>query len=142
MQGETAAGRDRLLTALAVLMGLLAVSNFWKPVAQHFDPGGNAGFVFFGTRLRGLANAVMGPLFGALLAAYAYGVWTMRRWVVPIAWIYAAYVAANVVLFTLSGPQGGKPPPPVLGMLAYGAIAIGVSGGGALHLYRRRDRLR
>jgi hypothetical protein len=140
MQGETDTSRDRLLTTLAVLMGLLAVSNFWKPMAQRFDPGGSAGFVFFGTRLHGAANAVAGPLFGLLLAVYAYGVWTMRRWVVPLACIYAVYVIANLMLFLMNAPQAEKPP--MLGMLVYAAVAIGVSSGGAYLLVRHRDRLR
>jgi hypothetical protein len=140
MEDEPGTSRDRLLTALAILMGLLAISDFWKPVAQHFDPGGGAGFVLFGTRLRGGANAVMGPLFGLLLAAYAYGVWTMRRWVVPIACIYAAYVIANMALFMLKVPPTEKPS--MIGMLVYAAVAIGVSSGGAYYLVQHRDRLR
>jgi hypothetical protein len=140
MQAETGSSRDRLLTILAVLMGVLAVSNFWKPVAQRFDPEGSAGFVFFGMRLHGGANAVVGPLFGLLLAAYAYGVWTMRRWVVPVACVYAAYVVANLVLFMLYAPPADRPP--MIGMLGYAAVAIGVSSGGAYYLVRTRDRLR
>ena len=140
MQHEPGTSRDWLLTTLAVLMGFMAVSNFWKPVAQRIDPGSPAGFVFLGTRLQGVANAVVGPLFGLLLAAYAYGVWTMRRWVVPLACAYAAYVIANLVLFLLNAPQAEKPP--LLGMLAYAAVAIGVSSGGAYYLARYRDRLR
>jgi hypothetical protein len=140
MQDETGTLRDRLLTTLAVLMGLLALSNFWKPVAQHFDPGGSAGFVFFGTRLQGGSNAVAGPLCGLLLAAYAYGVWTMRRWVVPIACLYAAYVIANLVLFMLNAPPAEKPS--TIGMLAYAAVAIGVSSGAAYALVQQRHRLR
>ena len=40
--------RDPLLTVLAVLMGLLAVSNFMKPLAQTMQPESDAGFVFLG----------------------------------------------------------------------------------------------
>ncbi len=140
MQRETGTSRDWLLTTLAVLIGLMAVSNLWKPVAQRFDPGGPAGFVFLGTRLHGVANAIVGPLFGVLLAAYAYGVWTMRRWVVPLACAYAAYVIANLALFMLQAPPAEMPP--LLGMLAYAAVAIGVSSGGAYYLVQHRDRLR
>jgi hypothetical protein len=102
------------------------------------DSGGNPGFVFFGHRLRGAANAIMGPLFGLLLAAYAYGAWTMKRWVVPLAAAYAAYVIVNLALFTANPPPGGTPPP--LFMLVYAVVAIGVSSGGALYLYRNRHR--
>jgi hypothetical protein len=82
---DDARSRDRWLTVLALMIGLLALPNFWKPVARRLAPDSNAGFVFFGTRLHGAANAVIGSLFGVLLAAYAYGVWTLRRWVAPLA---------------------------------------------------------
>lgn len=131
--------RDRILTTLAVLMGLLAISNFAKPLGQAMDPGGNAGFVFLGRRLHGTANAIMGPVFGLLLAAYAYGVWTMRRWVVPLAWAYAVYVVLNLVLFVANPPTGDQTP--FLFMVGYAVVAIGVSAGGALYLHRNRDRL-
>ena len=127
-------GRDRFLTMLAILMGLLAVSNFAKPIGQATDPTGNAGFVFFGHRLHGTANAIIGPLFGLVLAAYAYGVWTMKRWVVPLAVAYAAYVILNLVLFVTNPPPGDKNS--LLFMVVYAVVAIGVSSGGAFHLRR------
>jgi hypothetical protein len=137
MEGTAARSRGKVLTTLAVLMGLLAISNFLKPIGQTMQPESSAGFVFFGQRLQGFANAVMGPLFGLLLLAYAYGVWNRRRWVVPLAVAYAAYVIVNLVLF--------KPPPGEeagLGfMIAYAAVAIGVSSGGAIYLLRHRDAL-
>ena len=137
---EDARSRDPVLIVLAAVMGVLALSNFWKPVAQHMAPDSNAGFVFFGTRLHGAANAVMGPLFGVILAAYAYGAWTRQRWVVPLAVAYALYVIANLILFTWMTPADQLPP--MLGMLAYAAVAISVSGGGAYYLWRRRETLR
>lgn len=140
MQADETTSRDRILTVLAVLMGVMALSNFSKPFTQHFDQGGQAGFVLFGHRLHGAANAVVGPLFGALLAAYAYGVWTLRRWVLPIALGYAAYVIVNILSFSLVGPRAERPP--ALFMLAYAVVAIGVSSGGAAHLLRRRTSLR
>src|SRR5262249_35944571 len=128
--------RDGVMTTLAVLMGLLAISNFLKPVTQTMDPGGNAGFVFFGHRLHGVANAIMGPLFGLLLAAYAYGVWTRKRWVVALATAYAVYVVLNLLLFAASPPPESETP--MLFYLLYVVVAIGVSAGGALYLRRRR----
>jgi len=139
MQGTTEARRDPWLTALAVAMGLMAVSNLSKPLAQHLSPASTAGFVLFGTRLHGAANAIVGPLFGLLLAAYAYGVWRRRRWVVPLATAYALYVILNLTLFMLGASGAGKPP--MLFMMAYAAVAIGVSGGGAWYLARQRHRL-
>jgi len=137
---ESNLSRDRVLTVLAVLMGLLAVSNLAKPMSQLLAPQTNAGFVFFGYRTHGLANAVLGPLFGLVLAAYAYGVWSMRRWVVPLAAAYAAYVIVNLVSFAMHPPVGDDTP--ALGLLAYALVAIGVSSGGAIYLLRRREALR
>ena len=132
--------RGRFLTVLAVLMGVMAVSNFWKPIAQRMAPESTAGFVFLGTRLHGAANAVMGPLFGVILAAYAYGAWTRRRWVVPLAVAYALYVIANLLLYIAHTPADQLPP--MLGMTLYAVVAIGVSGAGALYLWSRRETLR
>jgi len=137
---DDARRRDRWLTALALMMGLMALSNFWKPFAQRLALDSNAGFVLFGTRLHGAANAVIGPLFGVLLAAYAYGVWTLRRWVAPLAVAYAGYVIVNLTLFTLNTPADQMPS--ALGMIAYAAVAVGVSGVGAYSLWSRREQLR
>jgi hypothetical protein len=136
--GSTRA-RDPRLTVLAVLMGLLSVSNFSKPLGQTMQPESDAGFVFLGQRLEGAANTLMGPLFGLLLAIYAYGVWTRRRWVVPLSIAYAAYVVVNLVLFAATAP--GQQVPGLAFMVVYAAVAIGVSAGGALYLYRNRHRL-
>ena len=139
MMNGQATSRDRVLTTLAVLMGILALSNLWKPMAQTMSPESSAGFVFFGNRLHGVANAIIGPLFGCLLAAYAYGVWTMRQWVVRIALAYAAYVPVNLALFALDPPPGSGG---VVFMAIYAIVAIGVSGGGAWYLYTHRAQLR
>lgn len=54
--------RGPLLTTFAALFVLLALSNISKPLS-----GGRAGFVFFGTKTAGVANAVLGPAFGMFL---------------------------------------------------------------------------
>jgi len=130
--------RDRVLTTLAVLMALLAVSDLFKPIGQAAQPGGSAGLVFFGTRLHGLANAILGPLFGLFLAVYAWALWNRRRIAVPIAVAYGAYVPVNLVLFALyPAPDSGGP----LFAAVYALVAIGVSGGGALYLLTHRAAL-
>ncbi len=138
MQEETKPSRGPVLTTLAICMGLLAISNLSKPVSQILAPESTAGFVLFGQRLGGIANVIVGPLFGLLLAAYAYGVWTLRAWVLPLAGAYALYVIVNLLLFALNLPpdRGGG----VFG-LVYMGVAIGVSGGGALYLFLHRERL-
>jgi len=117
------ARRDRVLATLAVLMGLLAVSNTMKPVGQSLRPGGTAGLVFFGTRLQGTANAILGPLFGLFLAVYAWAAWNARRIALPIALVYAAYVPLNMALFARHPPPGSGGP---LFAAVYALVAIGV----------------
>jgi hypothetical protein len=129
--------RGRALTTFAVLFAVLAVSNLLKPLRLG---GEQTGFVLFGERLSGTANAVAGPLFGAFLLAYAAGIWRMRRFALGMAYAYAAYVIVNLVLFNVRTPQ-----PPGAGYLLFGivyaAVAIGVSSGAAYLLAKRRPEL-
>jgi hypothetical protein len=131
--------RPRTLTIAAILFAVLAVSNLLKPLRLG---GGETGFVLFGERLSGTANAIAGPLFGLYLLVYAAGIWGMRRFALPMAALYAAYVAVNLVLFTVR-----TPPPPGAGIgwqvfgVVYAAIAIGVSVGAWRALAKRRDQL-
>ena len=130
--------RGPWLTTAAILFGILAVSNFLKPLALDSQTG----FVFFGKRLSGTPNAVAGPLFGVFLALYSMGIWRMRRYALPMSRIYAAYVVANLVLFNFR-----TPPPPDAGVgfqifgIVYAIIAIGVSAGTARVLAKRRNEL-
>jgi len=124
-----------VLSAFAALFALLAVSNLLKPL--HFG-GAQTGFVFFGTRLSGLPNAIVGPLFGIFLLAYAAGIWRMRRYALPMAWAYAAYVIVNLVMF---GAKNVQPPGEMLFGIGYIAVAVGVSSGAAILLTRRKAQL-
>ena len=128
--------RGRALSAFAILFGVLAVSNLLKPLRL----GAQTGFVFLGHRLTGTANAILGPLFGVYLLVYAVGIWRLRRYALPMAWAYAAYVAANLVLFTIFGPRQPGVAFALFG-LVYAVVALGVSGGAAVLLTRRRDEL-
>src|SRR5580700_4638317 len=123
------ASRGSVLTTFAVLFAILALSNFLKPF--HLDP--NAGFVFLGMKTHRIANAILGPAFGALLLGYAIGIWRMRRWVLPIAYFYPAYVILNLVLYTIRNVGSIAQPSPAF-MLVYIAVAIGVSAGSAVLL--------
>src|SRR3989454_8602101 len=76
--------RGPLLTAFAVLFGILALSDLAKPIEAGLGGDLRPGFVFFGHRLSGTANAVVGPLFGLYLLLYAAGIWRMRRWALPM----------------------------------------------------------
>src|SRR5690349_17377689 len=98
--------RGGWLTTAAILFNLLAVSNALKPLQLGGD---RTGFVFFGQRLSGTPNAIVGPLFAVFLAVYAVGIWRLQRWALPMAWAYAAYVLVNPLLFPIRTPQAAAP---------------------------------
>jgi hypothetical protein len=133
--------RDRgpLLTVLALLFGLLAVSDLAKPLEASLGGGLRPGFVLFGHRLSGTPNAVVGPLFGLYLLVYATGIWRMRRFALPMGAVYAVYVIVNLTLFTVRDPE-----PMREGMLfgvIYTLVAVGVSWGAVWLLSQRRAAL-
>ena len=76
---------------------------------------------------------------GVLLAAYAYGLWTLRRWVAPLSVAYAFYVPVNLALFWYF--QTGPEVPPLGFLLVYLAVAFTGSIGTALHLAYHREKL-
>jgi hypothetical protein len=88
------------LTIAAVLFALLALSNFLKSILAD----SHTGFVFFGRRLSGVPNDILGPVFGFILVAYVIAIWQMRRYALPHGWAYAAYVVASGVLFPCTPP--------------------------------------
>jgi hypothetical protein len=131
--------RGPVLTTMAVLFGLLAVSNATKAL-QHLRDPKTLGLVLFGVRFESaVANAILGPLMGLVLAAYAFGLWRRRRWVIPLAVVYAFYVPTNLVLFWYR--QTGPEIPPLGFILVYLAFALGGSIGTALYLAFHRERL-
>ena len=128
-----AKSRGATLTIFAILFVLLAISNFSKPLSH--SPG--VGFVFLGDRLTGTANAILGPLFGVILLVYAYGIWAMRKFALPLAYIYVAWVIVNTVMFSLKNPYTGNLPFIVVSI----AVGIGVPLATAIILSRRKDEL-
>ena len=128
--------RGRMLSIFAVLFGLLAVSNFLKPLRLTDDTG----FVLFGQRLSGISNAIAGAVFGVYLLVYAVGIWRMKRHALPMGYGYAAYVVLNLILFNVRNP-----PPPSLAYhlfgIVYSVIAVAVSGGAAYLLHTRKAAL-
>jgi hypothetical protein len=126
--------RGVTLTIFAILFGLLALSNFIKPFSH--DPGTT--FIFLGGRMSGAANFILAWLFGILLAAYAHGIWTMRKFALPIAYFYLPWVILNTILFGMrnSGMQPSA-------AIAIGSIAIGIGVplASLIILHRRRAEL-
>ena len=132
--------RGTALTLLAIVLALLAVTDVLKPLRLE---GADTGLVFLGRRITGPASAVAGVAVGAFLLTYAVGVWGLRRWALPVAWAYAAYVTLNLVLFPVRTPQ---PPDAGIGYAIFGVVytilAIGGSVACAVLLGRRRADLR
>jgi hypothetical protein len=128
---------QRMLRVAAVLFVLLAVSNLLKPFQLW---GEHTGFVLFGHRLSGAANAIVGPLFGLYLLVYALGCWRQQRFALPMAYAYAAYVLVNLSLFVASQPPASGDGRMLLG-LVYAVVAIGVSSGTAVLLTKHRASL-
>ncbi len=83
--------RGAVLTTLAALFVLLALSDISKPLSE-----GRAGLVFLGIETTGLANAIIVPAFGIFLLIYASGIWWRMRWAVP---------PINLTLFTIKTPE-------------------------------------
>jgi hypothetical protein len=130
--------RGATLTILAILLALMAVSDFGKPFSHN--PG--VGFVFFGARLSGTANMIVAPIFGILLAVYVYGILAMRKFAAPLGIFYAAYVIVNMPLFILR--YHGIPvlqEHSLAYLVPYPFVAIGVSSGAAWLIYRHRRDL-
>ena len=129
--------RGLTLSIFAVLFVLLAISNLLKPFGFE---GGDTGFVFFGRRLSGAPNAILGPAFGVYLLVYAFRIWHMKRSALVMGYLYAAYVIINLILFNLRNPV-----PPGVGYLIFGivyaAVGIGVSCATVYLLHQRRAAL-
>jgi hypothetical protein len=128
--------RGAVLTIFAIAFALMALSNFMKPLKM--SP--NVGFVFFGYKLSGIANDIVGPIFGIILALYAYGIWTMRRFALPLAHFYATYVILNTLMFTLRN-WGTAVMPPLWQWVTYVAIGAGVPLASAFILTQRKAEL-
>jgi hypothetical protein len=131
--------RGVTLTILAMLLALMALSNFGKPFAHN--PG--VGFVFFGTRLSGASNMIVASIFGMVLAVYVYGILAMRKFALPLGIFYAAYVIVNMPLFILRYHGTAVMQEHSWAYLVpYPFVAIGVSSGAAWLLYHRKADLR
>ncbi len=133
------ATRGWFLTVMAVLFVVLALSDFTKAIQYQHDHA-VGGLVVFGHRFEGVGvNAIVGPLFGLILLAYAYGLWKMRPWVKLLSIIYAFYVPYNLVLFWFVHTEAR---PTVRFIVQYLAIALTGSVGTALYIAYHKDRFR
>jgi hypothetical protein len=130
--------RGAALTIFAILFALMAISNFGKPLSHQ----AGVGFVFLGTRLSGGPNMIIAPIFGIILGVYAYGIWAMRKFALPIGFFYALYVIANMILFVAKNRGTAVMEEHSMAFLIpYPFVAIGVSSGAAVLLSRRKADL-
>jgi hypothetical protein len=129
--------RGGALTTMAILFAILAITDILKPF--HLE-GATTGLVFFGKRLSGMPDAILGPVLGIILLTYAAGIWRMRRYAIYLGFAYAIYVTINLVLFTATNP-----PPPSQGEMIFGIVysilALIFSWGTAIILSRRKAEL-
>jgi hypothetical protein len=139
MANETAgASRGWFLTMMAVLFVVLAISDFTKALQFLGNPS-VGGVVILGHKFHGvLHNVILGPLVGIVLLAYAFGIWRLRPWVLPLSIAYAFYVPFNLVLFW---SLHQLPPPTVRFIVFYLVIALGGSIGTAIYLTYNRAQL-
>jgi hypothetical protein len=129
--------RGAALTILAVLFIILGISDILKPF--HLE-GPTTGLVFFGTRLTGVANAVLGPALGIFLIAFALGIWRMRRYALTLAYVYAIYVTLNLILYVMRNPSPPDRTQQTAGII-YTILALAFTWGTALLLNRRKADL-
>lgn len=127
--------RDMILTFFAICFLLLAISNSLKPLQLG---GEQTGFVLFGARQTGSGN-LWGLVFGLYLFVYAFGIWKMKRFVVGMAHAYALYVILNLLMFWANPPESGSGG--IVFGIVYSVIAVGVSGGAAFLLTKRKSEL-
>ena len=131
--------RGPFLTVMAVLFGLLAVSNATKAFQYSGDPS-HLGLVLFGVRFESFfSNLLLGPLMGLVLGAYAFGLWKLRPWVASLSIAYAFYVPLNLVIFWFRQPVPDDHG--IGGLLVYLFFALGGSIGTALYLAHHGDKL-
>ena len=129
--------RSGALTVLAILFAILALSDILKPL--HLE-GPTTGLVFFGKRLSGTPDAILGPLLGIFLLIYATGIWQMRRYAMYLGYAYAIYVTVNLVLFSVRNPSPASQSEVVFGIV-YIIGALVLSWGTAVLLSRSKAGL-
>ena len=121
------------LRIFALLFGLRALTDVFKPL------GAGSGLVFFGKLLTGVPNLILAPLVGIYMLVYAYGLWRLRRFALPMGIAYAIYASINLVLFPVLQPiPGGYGAGAYAGFVAVGA---GVCWGAVWLLQRRAAEL-
>jgi hypothetical protein len=129
--------RSSALKILAILFAILAVTDILKPF--HLE-GPTTGLVFFGKRLNGAPDAILGPLLGIFLLAYAAGIWRMQRYALILGYAYAIYVTLNLILYSVRNPPPASQSEMIFGIF-YIVFALAFSWGTAILLRRSKADL-
>jgi len=88
-----------LIRACGLLIALRSLTNF----AKLFQ-GDDATLVIFGQILHGSAGFVPAALVGLFMLVTGVAMLIGSRWAAPLVAVYAAYVAVNLVAWTITNP--------------------------------------
>ena len=103
---DKSSSRGWFLTVMTVLFVVLALSDFTKALQFANNPA-VGGLVILGHKFRGVAhNLMLGPLFGLILLTYAYGIWKLRAWVLPLAIVVRVLRAGEPGLVLVAASTG------------------------------------
>jgi len=130
--------RGGMLTTLAILFAILALTDILKPL--HLE-GPTTGLVFLGKRLSGTPDAILGPLLGIILLIYAAGIWQMASYAMYLGYAYAIYVTLNLALFWARNPPPASQREMIFDIV-YIIFALAFSWGTVILLSRRKADLR
>jgi hypothetical protein len=140
---------DWFIRACGLLIVLRSFTNF----AKLFQ-GDEAVLVLVGQILRGADVVVPAAIVGLFMLVTGIAMMVGSRWAFPLVAIYAAYVAVNLVAWTVTNPEefvrvGGRLSDDtdpaalrttgVLGFLGYCIVALGTTALPAWMLHRRRQ---
>ena len=132
----------------AALIILRAFTNFAKLLQ-----GDAAMLIFFGQILRGPDTTILSAVIGVFMLVTGLAMWTGGRWAFPLIAVYAAYVATNLLAWTVTNPGElervgrmivtARDPSQLrwfgaAGFLVYTLVALGTTAGPAWILYRQR----
>jgi hypothetical protein len=139
---------SRFVRICAILIMLRSFTNF----AKLFQ-GDDAVLVLFGQILHGGETALPALVVGLFMLVTGIGMLRGAPWALPMIGLYAAFVAVNLVSWTITNPEefvrvGARLSPEggpqgqrragVVGFLLYGAVALGTTAGPAWVLWKQR----